>query len=297
MKTRKWFYYILAFWLISVLAFGLWWLYLLQELGSQLGALNVENLNYPRMLRMLQYEGSTFILFLLSGGLFVGWIYFQDIRKSRSIQAFFSSLTHELKTPLASMRLQAEVIEDNLQNQLSPQKLPTLSKRLLEDLKSLETQMDKALQLARLEQGGEFYLTNIPLLDFLEDILKDYSKKYQITYNVSSQIVIQGDAFGLELIFKNFIENTKRHQKECKHITITAAKESHRCMLTYNDHGSPFSGDKKKLGELFYKHESHQGTGVGLYLCKKLTHAMGGVFEMTYKPNLAFHLLLKVADK
>lgn len=288
MKTKKWFYPILAFWLLFVLAFGLWWLYLLRKLAIQALELTQQDAEYIRLARMLEMEGTTFIIILIAGGVFAAWVYWQDIKKSRSIQAFFSSLTHELKTPLASMRLQAEVIDDTIQSGVNKDKLPVLLSRLLEDSKSLETQMDKALQLARVEQGGVFHKKPISLMSFFE---RKFSKEAP-TLNFPKELQVLGDDFALELIFKNFFENTKRHQGEKAHITIETRTCSQKTYIEYNDHGSPFTGDIKKLGTLFYKHNSSQGTGVGLYLSKKLAYAMGGKLEIKKDPHLIFTLQL-----
>lgn len=273
------------------MAFGLWWLYLLFELGSQLKTLEGSGLEYARLIRMLDLEGTTFIIVLFTGGVFAGWVYLQDLKKSRSIQAFFSSLTHELKTPLASMRLQAEVIDEIKDDPSQSEKLSILIGRMIEDSQSLETQMDKALQLARLEQGGSFHLKPIELQSFLKRILYRYNENYSINLELNN-LEVMADEFALELIFKNFLENTKRHQPDSKRIDIKTVRESGYIKITYNDYGKPFQGDISKLGELFYKHNSSQGTGVGLYLTKRLSHAMKGQLIIEQTPHLIFHLKL-----
>lgn len=274
------------------MAFGLWWLYLLFELGAQLKTLEGDGSEYTRLIRMLDLEGTTFIIVLFTGGVFAGWVYLQDLKKSRAIQAFFSSLTHELKTPLASMRLQAEVIDEIKGNPAQSEKLSVLVGRMIEDSQSLETQMDKALQLARLEQGGSFHLKKIELKSFFKRILYRYNEQYTINLDLTHNEVM-ADEFALELIFKNFLENTKRHQSESKIINIRTSQESGNIKITYNDHGQPFKGDISKLGELFYKHNSSQGTGVGLYLTKRLSSAMRGKLIIEQAPHLVFHVRLQ----
>ena len=276
------------------MAFGLWWLYLLFELGAQLDQVAESNLEYTKLIRMLELEGTTFVIVLFTGGIFASWVYLQDLKKSRSIQAFFSSLTHELKTPLASMRLQAEVIEDFLPESDDPKdkKLAVLIQRMIEDSQSLETQMDKALQLARLEQGGSFPLKPIELDSFFKRILNRYNETYKITLDLNHKELL-ADEFALELIFKNFLENTKRHQPQTENINITSVQNGNLIKLVYNDHGHAFKGDLSKLGQLFYKHNSSQGTGVGLYLTKRLASAMKGDLTIQSHPHLIFSINLR----
>ena len=72
------------------------------------------------------------------------------------MQAFFASVTHELRTPLTSIRLQAEAIAEGEQR-------AELARRLLEDSHRLESQIDKTLELARIEGGGPLSEQAMPL--------------------------------------------------------------------------------------------------------------------------------------
>jgi len=90
---------------------------------------------------------------------------FKRPKKTKDLQVFFASLTHELKTPLASIKLQSEVIEESLNSNLDPL-VHKLLRRLVQDTNKLETQMDKILQLSRIERGGELNLNSIELVSF-----------------------------------------------------------------------------------------------------------------------------------
>ena len=84
------------------------------------------------------------------------WLYLRDQRRTNSLRAFFASVTHELRTPLTSIRLQAESLADA--GNASP-----LVERLLEDTSRLEGQVEKTLELARIEGGGELDLQPLPI--------------------------------------------------------------------------------------------------------------------------------------
>src|SRR5690606_30663788 len=99
----------------------------LPELGSQENFLN-----------MMKWEGTFFFIFLVLLGSSLIVLYFRDMKKSKAMQAFFSSLSHELKTPLASMRLQAEVIKDLIEDEShSHDQLSSLTQRLIQDTHKL----------------------------------------------------------------------------------------------------------------------------------------------------------------
>ena len=118
-----------------------------------------------RTQRMLQWESGTFLVLLLtlSGALF--WYYRRDMQRARGTQAFFAALTHELRTPLTSVRLQTEAIAAGEPTQ-------ELIERLLADTHRLESQIDKTLELARIEGGGSLAEQAIRLDPWLERVLR-----------------------------------------------------------------------------------------------------------------------------
>jgi len=243
---------------------------------------------------MIKWEGGTFflLLILISGTLL--FLYLKDMRKNKALQAFFSSMTHELKTPLASIRLQADAI-DNYIKSLDHKVLKTLSNRMIEDTQNLEIQMDKILQLSRIEQGGNLNPTFINLQSFLNHSIKKMGMGLDINMTFDKDVQqIMADEFALELILKNLLENTKKHSKINK-VDISTKKTPMGMMLTYNDYGI-FKGEQKKLGQLFYKHNSSSGSGIGLYLAYRLMQKMGGRLEFIFHPNLSFNLYFKLPE-
>ncbi|MFZ9000033.1 MAG: sensor histidine kinase [Bacteriovoracaceae bacterium] len=270
------------FFLIFVLLLGFWWLYLLSENGK---AIN----------RMILWEGATFfVLLILSLTGFI-LLYVRDTRKNKTMAAFFSSLTHELKTPLASIRLQTEVLAEQLEK-LKEEKAKVISQRLIEDTQKLEIQMDKILQLSRMELGGNLSPTCVDLKTFIHKMFKTWSK--ELDYKIDSQVkstLVMADEMALELIFKNLIENTIRHTSSHKVEITIKQKDSHSIELIYNDFGV-FQGDMQKIATLFYKHNSTKGSGIGLYLVKKLMRAMRGGFSVGNSPSIKFKLFFEKGE-
>jgi signal transduction histidine kinase len=295
-KTRRWFYGLTLFWVVLLLVLGSWWLFLVFKLHSILSDLNIPELGSEgRFINMLRWEGSFFFLlmFLLGGSLFV--MYFRDMRKSKAMQAFFSSLSHELKTPLASMRLQAEVIKDLIEDEShSHDQLSDLTKRLIEDTYKLESELEKSLQLSRIEQDAP--LTLMPLS--LERYLKRHQQKLpaplKLTLDIPEEAQeVLADELALNMIFRNLFENTMRHQKNAEKIEIRAERINDNVIVHYDDFGEKFTGNTDYLGELFYKFNSTKGSGIGLYLIKSLMQKMQGSFEIQNKDRLRFRLCFK----
>ena len=224
--------------------------------------------DHQKFINMVAWEGATFLLLISSITAIIFAYYLKDQKKTRNMQAFFSSLTHELKTPLASIRLQADVINSLLEDSQN-RRLQNLSDRMIEDTKNLETQMDKILQLSRMEQGGSLNPRPLNIYNFIRETLEKWSLGEQ-DFQISSKdkdLNIMADPFALELILRNLLENSKNHSPQ-EMIQITIFQKHHNeVVLQYTDNGI-FKGDTKKLGTLFYKHNSPKGSGIGLYLIK-----------------------------
>ena len=273
-------------WALVLLFIGTWWIYLIFNFENILA--RTSNMSITKM---IIWEGGSFIvlLFLLSTSLLI--LYLNDQKKTKSLQEFFASLTHELKTPLASIRLQGEVINEIL-NAKNDASLNKLSSRLIEDTGKLESQMDKILQLSRIERGGELNLTSLKIIPFIKNLGKKWESYLSIHIESDNlETLIVADEFALELIIKNLFENTKIHTKShTVNIKITEGPDN--ILLTYKDQGE-FLGDKSKLGNLFYKFNSSKGSGIGLYLTNKLIKKMRGDFFISGERHLVFNLTFK----
>tara|TARA_R110002072_G_scaffold64203_3_gene159541 strand:- start:148147 stop:149058 length:912 start_codon:yes stop_codon:yes gene_type:complete len=284
---RDLFLYLSFFYISYLTALGAWWLFTFIKLQSFL-----PKDRSLKMMNMLKWEGATFlvILILLSISLLI--LYIRDRKKTKGMQSFYAGMTHELKTPLASMRLQAEVIENLAANKnIDLEKIQTYSNRLIEDSKKLEDQMDKILQLGRIEGGGNLNMENIDLNKFVEDILNKWNSDLEIKVTGDKDLIVSADYYALELIIRNLIENTSRHCSE-KSVTLNLSKLGSEIEIEYQDNGH-FSGNKEKLGRLFYKHESSKGSGIGLYLCERLAKMMGGAFSVEAKEKWKVTFILQ----
>lgn len=262
-------------WALLLLILGGWWFYLMHQLGQG------HILPTAKLTRMLRWEGTTFVglLLLLSATLMI--LYWRDIKKAKALQTFFASLTHELKTPLASVRLQSEVIHDLGQNT----KMINLTTRLIEDTKNLERQMDKILQLSRMELGGNLSLELINIASLIKNILPKIKGEIPLHLKCEEReqnALVFLDRFALELILLNMIENSARYNSH-PNIVMELKINNKILQLNYSDGGN-FQGEVEKIGKLFFKHTTKSGSGIGFYLIKKLMLKMNGNLEIVSHP-------------
>jgi signal transduction histidine kinase len=292
-RTRRWFYGLTLLWVVMLLGLGSWWLYLVFKLHQTMTSLSIPELgSQERFLNMMRWEGSFFFIFLSALGVSLLLMYMRDMKKTKAMQVFFASLSHELKTPLASMRLQAEVIKDLVEDEShSHDQLSDLTKRLIQDTHKLESELEKSLQLSRIEQDGTLCLVPINIERFLKHTFTRYNSAVEVVIDVDADAKeIMADELALKVIIRNLFENTLRHQPESKKIEMKALRDSNRVIVTYDDFGKKFEGSGTNLGTLFYKFNSTKGSGVGLYLIKNLMRKMDGTLSIQNHERLRFEL-------
>ncbi len=289
-----------AVWLTVILVLAVWWAsFVLRqsatifELSGRAGipeALAVAE--QARTHRMLFWEWGTFLVLLLtlSGALF--WYYRRDMQRARGTQAFFAALTHELRTPLTSVRLQTEAIAAGEPTQ-------ELIDRLLADTHRLESQIDKTLELARLEGGGSLAEQAIRLDAWLGRVLQGIasqeSEAVVLRINVDASLpAVHGDTSALQMILRNLVENSLRHgDRERIHVDVHATASGNDVLIHYRDDGRGFEGDPSQLGRLFLRGGASRGTGVGLYLVRVLMDRMGGSVEFAHAQGSGFAATLR----
>lgn len=297
---RRWFYGLTVLWMVMLLGLGSWWLYLVFKLHTTLTSLNLPELgSQEKFLNMMKWEGSFFFIFLVLLGVSLFIMYFRDMKKTKAMQAFFSSLSHELKTPLASMRLQAEVIKDLVEDEThSHDQLSNLTKRLIEDTHKLESELEKSLQLSRIEQDAVMTLVPISLERYLKRQAEKFLGPKKLVLEIADDAQeIMADELSLNMIIRNLFENTLRHNPKTETVVISTRLKNNCVVLTYDDHGKKFEGDLAHLGELFYKFNSSKGSGLGLYLIKNLMRKMQGSFEIANAERLVFLLTFKTGGQ
>lgn len=289
-KTQRVFLLFSAIYFGFILSLGAWWLHLIVKYGEQVDALGGQ-VNGPSVAKMVKWEGATFFTVLILLSFSFVMLYLKDQKKTKGLQAFFASMTHELKTPLASIRLQAEVLHENIEEHEN-ETLKKFSTRLIEDTNKMENQMDKILQLSRLEGGGEINLIELDLKNELQQTLTRWSTHQEVSLVDFGTQIIRGDSFALELILRNLLENTKSHAGSSPAtITVDIDQDPQFIIVNYTDGGS-FEGELKKLTNIFYRHNSHKGSGIGLYLIKRLMNKMSGELKVSLNPDSSLNFAL-----
>ena len=290
-KTNIWLW--LSFlWLAFCVSLAGWWLVFglrqIEVLKSLDHALAFDLVKKQRMLVM---EGGVLIAMLVAGGGLL--VYFsQQVRvRHQQVREFFATFTHELKTSLASLRLQAESLQEDLLSSGLPQAQQQLLKRLLKDSVRLELQLENSLFLAHAE-ARELILQPISLKKLVSS-MEHHWPELKIELNEDATLLV--DARAMESILKNIIQNAVVHG-QAKKIILRPTTEQERICINILDDGTGFKGDPSQLGRLFKRHTTKSGSGVGLYLSQDLMKKMGGHLEFPTSSH-GFLVMLRFEEK
>lgn len=263
-------------WLFLTLSLGVWWWILGFRQAKTISEISISaarQVELNRVNRMLQLEGSFFLSMLTLGGVTLAVLSYRDHKRSKLISDFFSTVTHEMKTPISSLQLQVEVLLENTKEPELKRKL----EKIWKENQRIESQMGNAFYLASLMQGESLYMEPISIADLCES----YSHhEPNLIWNVSvpkaTKVRIDKKAFFAML--KNLSENAKRHGK-ANSIKLSITKENKQISFLLEDDGTGFIGNKKNLTLPFLRHSKTSGSGIGLYIVKKLIEKMKGHLE------------------
>lgn len=279
-----------ALWLALTLTLVGWWALIVLRQAERIAQLegpsDAAAAAWARTRVMLLGESTVFLLLLLGLTAALAWLYWREQRRVRALQAFFAAVTHELRTPLTSIRLQAEAIAEGDQR-------AELARRLLEDALRLGSQIDKTLELARIEGGGPLAEQAVPLRGWLEPALEEIAQAHGERVEIKAHLpeglpAVAADAAALRMILRNLVENSVRHGRvEPVRVRITALERDGHVVLEYQDNGVG-TPDAAALGQLFSRGAHSSGAGVGLYLVSRLMERMHGYAVYCSSPGDGF---------
>jgi two-component system sensor histidine kinase CiaH len=222
-------------------------------------------------------EGSTFLLLILIGAAFV----YRSVRKQFKFQQqqqnFMMAITHELKTPISVARLNLETLQ---KHQLDIEKQKKMIRMTLEEMERLNVLTNNILISSQLEGGGYILSKEeFDLSDLLKDCIDNFRSRYpdrRFIETIELDVDIMGDPILIQLLINNLLENAIKYSQREKPIIATLDIKNEKAELHIVDEGPGVSDDeKKKIFKKFYRIGTEatrktQGTGLGLYLCKKI---------------------------
>ncbi len=253
----------------------------------------IAELERRRTMGVKQYmgEGGTFLLVILVGAGVVWTSFRRSVRLSRQQNNFMLSVTHELKSPIAAMKLNLQTLE---KHNLDTEKRNLLIERCIKEANRLNDLCNNMLFASQIE--GRQYVQSKETFNFsdlVEDSVMDYASRYPQRFeeDIMPGCKINGDRIMLQMAINNLLENAVKYAPG-KPIQVKLELEGDQIQLQIKDEGPGIPDEeKKKIFNKFYRvgnEESRKakGTGLGLYLtCKIISQHKGKINAKDNKPT------------
>lgn len=219
----------------------------------------------------------------------------KEVRLNQRQSNFIDSVTHELKTPIAALRLYLETLQIR---KLDDTQRAEFYRTMGTELLRLDHLISQLLEVARLDAIGQQYA---PEDIELESLLRQCAQsacahhKFESTDIVAFEIVpvvVHARKVVLEMIFVNLLDNAVKYSGEKPQLIVrTRLKARNRVIVQIIDNGEGVPADiRKQIFKMFYRggnelERKQKGTGLGLYICKTLTQILKGDITVHDRPD------------
>jgi signal transduction histidine kinase len=262
-------------WVLLMVVWVRWYLQKhaqLRQMARQLASqTEVERLAWLPLL-----EGAVLLTLILAGATVIFIYWNKQHRLNQMQRAFVSNVTHELKSPVASIQL---ALETMALRELSHAQTHEFLGMMLDDTERLTTLIDRILGAARIEKRRSRYkLQPVSMRHFVEEILEEdrhlFEKDgHRIVLEKGADARVAIDRTAMRMVLDNLIENAVRYSPRGSTIQLRLHRDLRKCRLDVIDTGSGIARkDLKNVFKLFWRGEEKQasGTGLGLYMVRHI---------------------------
>lgn len=231
-----------------------------------------------------------FLMIIILGGVLLIFVYWgKQARLNRLQSNFVSSVSHELKSPLASIQLYLETMK--LQK-VSPEEARDFVDIMLTDTERLSALIDNILEASGADPKGlRLHFQRVELKPFLSEVLESHQrrlaeKQIQVEVDIDDCPPLQIDKRAMKMVFNNLIGNALRYSSEGKSLTIRAREKGKFCEIEVIDKGIGLSEKdcKKVFGKFFRVQDKEtqniEGAGLGLFITREIVKNHKGKIEV-----------------
>lgn len=260
-------------WLVFTVALASWWLIFGLSQARHLGELEgPEAAQLGRVTRMLILEGVMLVAMLVAGGAALLVAIRLEQRRRRDMRAFFMAFTHDLKTSLASLRLQAEALREDLPQAAGNPNL----QRMLKDAVRLQLQLENALFFTKTD--GAVFIEPIQVRTLIDQLRDDWP---ELQIDVTGDERVRADRRALESILRNLLQNAVVHGRAQRLRVELRRNATGAIGIVVSDDGIGTTSDiATALDRPFVRPTATSGSGVGLFVCRGLLDQMDGHIQL-----------------
>lgn len=225
---------------------------------------------------------------LIITGLILNMIFLvREIRRNEQHDAFLNAVTHELKTPIASIKLYLETLKTR---EVAVEKRREFYDVMLADSNRLLTTVEQVLQASRTkEKHRQLNISEINLGELLKDSIQIVQMRYKLDDTAikltepSEDVKLSGDPAELQTAFLNLLDNAVKYSDGEPRIFVRVKNlNNKKVQIFFKDNGIGLeSGEVKRIFKRFYRvsnasTQGKKGTGLGLFIVKSIIEKHGG---------------------
>jgi two-component system phosphate regulon sensor histidine kinase PhoR len=259
----------------------------------------------PDSLGMILGEGAVFLFIFVVGAYYMHKAIKGERKLHDQQRNFLLSVTHELKSPLASIKLYLETI---LKRDLDPSQQKSFLINSLKDIERLDDLVENMLIATKIENQSYTF----PKEQFnFSQLVNSVAERLQL-HTCSSQVIkasvqpfifLNGDKFALTSVVTNLIENAVKYSPPCAEVEVSLKQKGDQIFFIVADFGIGINDqEKSRIFEKFYRVGSEEtrktkGTGLGLFIVKQVldkhqahikvrnNNPSGTIFEVIFNAN------------
>ncbi len=230
--------------------------------------------------------GAVFFLLVIAGLVWLSWWLVLEIRVNQRQRAFLDAVTHEMKTPLASLRLYLDTLDKRDPDR---ERRNEFLARMRDDVERLDQTVEQVLAAARAEEKRvRVEVETVVLSDLLRQCIRDVAAHHHLPEDTVRLELgpcdrVKGDRSELQLVFRNLIENAVKYSDTPAEVSVRVADaDDGRVEVEIADQGIGIpSGELRKIFQRFYRvgrdvQRTAAGLGLGLYIVRNLVRRQGG---------------------
>ncbi len=245
---------------------------------------------YRGRILMMVSEGTFFAIMLFVLVALLWRTLRREVALEHQHRNFLSAVTHELKSPLASMRLSLETV---LRGRSDPGASLRFLENALQDTERLQSLVEKVLEVTRYaREGSSLNLRESCLSEIVEGAIDRFSRRTTATganlnSEIESGIWSEIDEEAIAIVISNLLENALKYGGTIPRIDVSLNREGGSAMLEVSDNGNGITPDDiPRVYERFWRAgdemtRTTQGTGLGLFLVQQIVKGHGGEVTVT----------------
>ncbi len=233
-------------------------------------------------------ESSFFVVMILLGIFQIYRSFKSEVDLNSQQKNFLLSITHELKSPLASIKLYLETI---LKRDLSKEQISDFATSSIKDIDRLNDLVENMLIATKIENQAYTYpKSEINLSEVLNEIIVRFEKLIpktaKLETRIQSGVNLFGDVFTLKIVFLNLLENALKYSGKSAEIEVLLKQKDSNIFIKITDDGVGIpEKEQSKVFDKFYrvgneKTRTTKGTGLGLYIVKEVVERHSGKIQI-----------------